>query len=1289
MVVLFARRASIWCACALFLWFCVVPSTGAAQKPRSRKPRHADTDPVSVLVKLRPEFATQIEAAWLPGSASLGPAEPAAADFLTRHRGRTMAPLYPHIIQQKRQRGWSDRQATNAVRQRFPRRAARLREDFAPPEISRTYALSLAVRRSQLEAALNALRADPRVEFAEENKVVSLSLTTNDPYLSSAGSWGQPFDDLWGLKRIGAPEAWATTNGSGIVVAVVDSGLDLNHADIAANVWRNIGEVAGNLVDDDGNGYVDDVYGYNGVAWAQAPLDDHGHGTHVSGTIAAVGNNGAGVIGIAWGAKIMAGKAIDSYGNGYDGWLATAIIYAAQNGADVINNSWGAWGTSQTIAEAVDYAYSLGAVVVAAAGNSSDDALNYYPANHPKAITVAATSWGDYLASFSNRGSKIDVAAPGVEVLSLRAAGTSMGSPLNAGYTVANGTSMAAPHVAGVAALILDAHPEYSSEQVRQVLRVSAGDLGSAGFDMSFGYGHVDAFGALAISDALEARIMGPTPGFEVTSPITITGVAGGVGFSHYVLEFGYGQLPSYWTEFHTQASPAAGVLGVFDPALALNGDYTIRLTVYSTSGSAFVDRLRVVVRSAQISAPAPPTQPTSADTFKPGSVLSIHGTAVGAGFVDFQLEWARGRNALSGWSTAGVALAGGGTSAIADGLLGSWDTSGITVADYYTIRLRVNRGDSTLAATTTVYLEPDLVTVNWPNFLDRGPDYASGVLPARDSAGGLRLLAASSNSGFDPGALWTMSPAGALHKNVLPPPSYGSAHQPSVANLDGIPGDETVVANDTTVRVYRADHTSYELPAAPAVYFGNAQLVVEDLDGDGRWEIIAFGSDFNNDLGYIFAWRGDGMLLPNFPIPVADANNIRGYFNKTRLLVGDVDGDGQREIMITEGVSANSFVLRLFRANGTAMSWGAPEITGLPQAFAAADLDHNGKLNLILGVSNGSTYSVHVLRPDGTARPGWPVTLLSSGQYRRMHIAVGDLDRNGSEEIVFSHQDDLYVFKQDGTAFSPAWPRRGYGASFGAPVIGNVDGGTEPEIVLTRMAVLPGPYDEQKLLALRSDGTVARTWELTGRHDNALYVNGLPAIGDFDDDGLTEIAVAYILWGGSGPGVVTLLNTGTPHQPASDDWPVVSRDIRNSAVLVRAGGALELSSAALEFEGAVGTSSTQTVTISNFGPSAVVIENITLTPVHGTRSAAGLSHASTCGVRLAAGAQCAIEVTFAPQSRAPVRAVLQVFGEASGAPLRATIEAYTSTPRKRRPTVSVGATAEGEALPPQPRARH
>ena len=322
--------------------------------------------------------------------------------------------------------------------------------------------------------AVRRYEASPDVEYAEPDYVLQPTQTTSSPSDPS-------YSKLYGLNNTGqtngapdadidAREAWQTTTGSpSTVVAVIDEGVDIKHADLRDNIWVNPDEVAGNKKDDDNNGYVDDVNGWDfanddASVYDPDPVSGKGdeHGTHVAGTIAAVGNNGTGVTGVNWQARIMPLKFLGP-GGGYTSDAVAALNYAVKEGVKISNNSWGGGGKSQALQDAIARADASGHLFVAAAGNdgTNNDTTPHYPSNYANSnvISVAATDDRDALASFSNFGaSTVDLAAPGVNIVS-----TLPGDR----YAPYSGTSMATPHVSGVAALLKSQNPALDDGQMK------------------------------------------------------------------------------------------------------------------------------------------------------------------------------------------------------------------------------------------------------------------------------------------------------------------------------------------------------------------------------------------------------------------------------------------------------------------------------------------------------------------------------------------------------------------------------------------------------------------------------------------------------------------------------------------------------------------------------------------------------------------------------------------------------------------------------------------------------
>jgi len=330
----------------------------------------------------------------------------------------------------------------------------------------------------------------PDVAYAELNYRVRALEVPDD----------ERWPEQWALPVVQAPQAWDVTHCAGTLVAVLDSGGYLTHPDLATVWWNNPGEEPGNGVDDDGNGKVDDVYGWHffhvcddsDCAPSEDALveDDNGHGTHVAGIIAAETGNGIGVAGASWGARVMLVKVLDASGDGYYSDVAAGIRYAADNGARVINLSFGGDERSQLLQDAVDYAYQRGALLVGAAGNDGQEVD--YPGACQNVVAVAATDSSDSRLSLSSNGPEVDIAAPGESIVStwLRPAM----------YWYRRGTSMAAPHVSAAAALLWSWEPGLSPVEVQQRLESGADDVNAdayPGWDRYLGAGRLNMYRTL------------------------------------------------------------------------------------------------------------------------------------------------------------------------------------------------------------------------------------------------------------------------------------------------------------------------------------------------------------------------------------------------------------------------------------------------------------------------------------------------------------------------------------------------------------------------------------------------------------------------------------------------------------------------------------------------------------------------------------------------------------------------------------------------------------------------
>jgi subtilisin family serine protease len=503
--------------------------------------------------------------------------------------------------------------SSDAVRQAHARLGAKVLNDFTTGGLTGLQLVQL-VNGTDVQTAIREYQADPDVLYAEPDYAISITPDETGPVVRSTGTLqiasipDDPlFSNQWSLDNTGqavsgitgtlgadinATPAWDISTGSNsVIVAVVDTGVDYNHPDLAANIWTNP---------------VDGTHGWNFVANTPNPLDDNGHGTHVSGTIGAVGDNNLGVAGVNWHVQIMALKFLDASGRGSTSNAISAILYANAHGASVISNSWGGSGYDQSLKDAID---ASPAVVVCAAGNnaSDNDIIPVYPASYTSAdiISVAATDQNDQRASFSDYGpGSVHLAAPGVNIQSTYSDGN---------YMYMSGTSQATPHVSGVAALVKSINPNLTNVQIKDIILNNVHVLPSLSGKVSTG-GRLDAYKAVFAAEASLLPVANFT-GNPKTGPVPLT-----VTFTDLSTN---GPTAWNWTFGDGNAVNAT----VQDPVhtYLTPGNYAVSLTATNKAGSSTTMKtnyISVTVGPPTVTAISPTSGTTSG-----GTPVTITGT--------------------------------------------------------------------------------------------------------------------------------------------------------------------------------------------------------------------------------------------------------------------------------------------------------------------------------------------------------------------------------------------------------------------------------------------------------------------------------------------------------------------------------------------------------------------------------------------------------------------------------------------------------------------------------------
>ena len=1002
------------------------------------------------------------------------------------------------------------------------------------PDLSYIYKVKLTPSQN-IEEIVEKYTDDPNVEYAEPNYIfetfesaltkyyisiaayngsmkesqrsqeVSVPLAPNDLYFRTSGSWEQPYEDLWGLHKIETLEAWKDETGNpDVIIAVVDTGLDYGHEDIAQNMWTNIYEIPGNGIDDDANGFVDDVRGWDFAYDDNDPIDGDGHGTHVAGIAAAAGNNEVGVVGVAWGCKIMPVKGLNDYGNGYASDLAESLIYAADKGANVINNSWGSSSASLLLKDAIDYAHGSGCVVVAAAGNSHSIA-EFYPAAYDNVISVGASNYLDNRASFSNFGGCVDVFAPGRDILSLRASGTYMGEPLNALYTLSDGTSMASPFVAGLSALLFSKNPDFNNEDIANIIKMSAYDIGTTGWDFETAYGRIDVFKACSIMSPpdLHASVTAPAYNSPLKEDlVSVQGLARGEDFSGYKLEYGRGTLPDEWVEISQGGVEVVDAeLGLWNISNLSDGIFIIKLTVFGREAWAkkvFLRRVFIAKSEEEgwpVKIPGRITSsPSIADVDKDGK-LDIAIGAIGEGYNEGLYYLLNSNGSIKeGWPVTTA----------------NWNDNSPLLADL--------DNDGYDEVVTLSFENPGVKTFAWDylgNLRDGWPK------DSRGSSAGLSF-------GF----------------------AFFRMNAPVIYDING-DGFLDIMSQDIGDSLYIYDKKGNQLDGWPAEVQleGDAWLcgmtsvpVILPNEQSGECDIFiplqinTYVTDNYEFSSKIFGFHNDGFQIEGWPVELPV-----DVISDTSSAACDVDNDGEKEIIFTiygAKIIDNQYYYKLFigvlNENGSFVE-GWPKLIDYNNvhhpSLAVAKLDAGHLPKIIVTYDKSNSTIVNIYNLDGTFATGWPKEFPDT-----MYISyptVGDIDGDGISEVLVCLADN-----QDTN-----------GISYTQPVISTpgVGIGIITESKNERLNSLQSgnssrssensPFYTGNLYALKGDGTVLEQWPIpTG------FAISAPTLCDIDTDGKVEVILTdYNGW-------IHVWELGN-YDSSTIEWPMYRHDSQHTGL--------------------------------------------------------------------------------------------------------------------------------------------
>ncbi len=913
-----------------------------------------------------------------------------------------------------------------------------------------------------------------------------------------------------------------------VVVAIVDTGIDLLHPELSGRFWKNQGEIPGNGVDDDHNGFVDDTIGYDvsgdfmtlfDPVGDNDPTDAIGHGTHIAGIIGANANT-RGVVGIAPQVELMPVKIRP---NATSAVGAAGIVYAVNAGAQVINISWGTPFESGLLREAIAFARHNGVFVAIAPGNSGSTE-RFFPAAYDSVFVVAAGNSDGYMTDFSTYGAHIDIVAPGLDILSLRAAGTDMyanaGEPLvriigdDSLYYLADGTSMAAPTVAGAAALMLAVRPDLSLSALEEILLMGADDLVDPlntgdtlyGRDTISGFGYINIAASLSLLKHGGLSLTQPERRRRYTEdfPVEVASVADYEG--SWRLDYSVGSGSEDWMFLAGgDAVPDDAVLYMFSDT-TVEGHINFRLTDQYGSQS-FTNCINVRRRRLTI------TSPTSGAELKYN--IPVYGDAYGPDYDSMSLFY-RGNDGQR------VTL-GNSTGEFFDSLLSVWTVSGVDTGSFV---LHLNGYYSTGVLEDSVMIR--IVTAfahGWPRKI-AGRAGITVACADLNRDGHREIVVATT------GGLYVFEASGEMVPGYPVQTDRDLRCVPAIYDVDRDGQDEIICTGSDGIHVFKYDGSyaagwpqqcytgqtgggyGYPNPTVTALGPGEDSAVVII---NKRGQILAY--EFNGD-SYFFSLGG---LFASFDPRISDSY---GYGGSTSPFVTAVDltGDGINEVMASYTSPAPYSGIGVFegRTGRPAFGRSNPIVQPIPtvDGTVLADLDGDRLPEIItLGRDTLAIPRIWVRTAGLEELPGWPVAMPAVSHWIASYPVAADLDLDGVPEILctFFEYDiaALYIFRADGTPYLPRDGRPtgevySQPVTFGTPTVANLTGDEYPEIIIRSGHILPGTGNEMVYI-LDYLGQPIPDWPVVTptRPSRTFSSRYAPLVDDIDGDNKVELVMA------------------------------------------------------------------------------------------------------------------------------------------------------------------------------------